>query len=62
MVQALFLPARIRRIVLPAIVIFLFLLQRAEGQQLITYPAPARVQYSQHNDDYTVRVRQPGGE
>lgn len=33
----------------------------ATAQQLITYPAPQAVQYSMHNDDYTVRVRKPGG-
>lgn len=32
------------------------------AQELITYPAPQAVIYSAHNDDYTVRVRKPGGE
>jgi len=32
------------------------------AQELITYPAPKAVIYSMHNDDYTVRVRNPGGE
>jgi hypothetical protein len=32
------------------------------AQELITYPAPKAVIYSMHNDDYTVRVRKPGGE
>ena len=31
------------------------------AQELITYPAPQAVIYSMHNDDYTVRVRKPGG-
>jgi len=31
------------------------------GQELITYPAPKTVVYSMHNDDYTVKVRKPGG-
>src|SRR5688572_8584114 len=31
------------------------------GQELITYPAPKAVIYSMHNDDYTVKVRKPGG-
>ncbi|HEX8461881.1 MAG TPA: glycosyl hydrolase family 28 protein [Segetibacter sp.] len=30
-------------------------------QDLITYPAPAGVIYTQHKDDYTVRVRKAGG-
>lgn len=33
----------------------------AQAQQLVTYPAPAAVIYAMHNDDYTVRVRKPGG-
>ncbi len=32
------------------------------ANELITYPAPAGVMYTSHNDDYTVRVRKPGGE
>lgn len=35
---------------------------RIDAQQLITYPAPQAVVYSMHNDDYTVKVRKPGGE
>ena len=35
---------------------------KTRAQELITYPAPAGVIYSHHNDDYTVRVRTPGGE
>ncbi|MBE7171302.1 MAG: glycoside hydrolase [Williamsia sp.] len=31
------------------------------AQELITYPPPQGVIYSQHNDDYTVKVRKPGG-
>ncbi|MFX1708926.1 glycosyl hydrolase family 28 protein [Chitinophaga sp. CC14] len=34
----------------------------ADAQELVTYPAPKAVIYSMHNDDYTVRVRKPGGE
>lgn len=34
---------------------------RILGQELITYPAPQAVIYSMHNDDYTVKVRKPGG-
>lgn len=30
------------------------------AQQLVIYPVPAGVLYSQHNDDYTVRIRKPG--
>ncbi|WP_404477983.1 glycosyl hydrolase family 28 protein [Novosphingobium sp. BL-52-GroH] len=29
--------------------------------RLQTYPVPAELMYSVHNDDFTVRVRQPGG-
>ena len=32
------------------------------AQELITYSAPQGVIYSQHNDDFTVKVRKPGGE
>jgi hypothetical protein len=31
------------------------------GSQLQVYENPAPLQYSHHNDDFTVRVRQPGG-
>lgn len=34
----------------------------ATAQELVTYPAPKAVIYAMHNDDYTVRVRKPGGE
>ncbi|MFC0772135.1 glycosyl hydrolase family 28 protein [Terrimonas alba] len=30
-------------------------------QQLVVYPAPAKAESSMHNDDFTVRVRKPGG-
>jgi len=45
------------------LITFLLLLiaQSLTAQELITYPAPAGVMYTQHNDDYTVRVRKPGG-
>ena len=35
---------------------------KTSAQQLITYPAPQAVVYAMHNDDYTVKVRKPGGE
>jgi hypothetical protein len=35
---------------------------QANAQQLITYPVPQAVVYAMHNDDYTVKVRRPGGE
>jgi len=35
---------------------------KTNAQQLVVYPAPQAVVYAMHNDDYTVRVRQPGGE
>lgn len=34
---------------------------RLYAQELIVYPVPTGVLYSQHNDDYTVRVRKSGG-
>jgi hypothetical protein len=34
----------------------------AFSQELAIYPPPQQVIYSQHNDDYTVKVRKPGGE
>src|SRR6185369_11024846 len=33
----------------------------AAGPVLQVYSNPAPLQYSHHNDDFTVRVRQPGG-
>lgn len=41
--------------------VFWVLSVRLYAQELIIYPVPAGVLYSQHNDDYTVRVRKPGG-
>jgi len=35
---------------------------KSNAQQLVTYPPPQAVVYSMHNDDYTVKVRMPGGE
>ena len=35
---------------------------KASSQQLITYPAPQAVIYGMHNDNFTVKVRKPGGE
>lgn len=32
------------------------------SQELVTYPAPQQMVYTRHNDDFTVKVRQPGGE
>ncbi|HVV05914.1 MAG TPA: glycosyl hydrolase family 28 protein [Puia sp.] len=43
------------------LLIFILMSCCAQAQQLITYPPPAPVIYSMHNDDYTVRVRRPGG-
>lgn len=34
----------------------------ATAQKIETYPVPREIYYAQHNDDYTVRVRIPGGE
>lgn len=48
-------------------ILFLFFLfcshwSKTNAQQLITYPPPQAVVYAMHNDDYTVKVRKPGGE
>lgn len=32
-----------------------------QGGRIVTYPEPAEVTYTHHNDDFTVRVRTPGG-
>ena len=42
--------------------LFCFYGLKTNAQQLITYPVPQAVVYSMHNDDYTVKVRKPGGE
>lgn len=42
--------------------VILFCCIGVSAQELITYPAPQAVIDSMHNDDYTVRVRKPGGE
>src|SRR5688572_6620691 len=34
----------------------------AQASDLFTYDIPARLLYSHHIDDFTVKVRQPGGE
>ncbi|MCU7552737.1 glycosyl hydrolase family 28 protein [Chitinophagaceae bacterium LB-8] len=46
-------------------ILFVFLILNelsSFAQELITYPAPASVIYTLHNDDYTVKVRKPGGQ
>ncbi|WP_262490764.1 hypothetical protein [Hymenobacter crusticola] len=43
-------------------VCLLALVARAQSGNLVVHPVPNGVLYSQHNDDYTVRVRQVGGE
>lgn len=35
---------------------------KTKAQELVTYPPPQGIIYSQHNDDYTVKVRKPGGD
>jgi hypothetical protein len=47
-------------VIAPLLILLFF--QPSQAQELIIYPAPAAVIYSMHNDDYTVRVRKPGGE
>lgn len=34
----------------------------APAQKIVVHPVPKGIYYAQHNDDYTVRVRVPGGE
>ncbi|GAB3740752.1 hypothetical protein [Spirosoma lituiforme] len=41
--------------------LFWVLSVRLYAQELVIYPVPTGILYSQHNDDYTVRVRKPGG-
>jgi hypothetical protein len=36
--------------------------QAAGAETLLTYPVPQGLMYTAHNDDFTVRVRTPGGE
>ena len=38
-----------------------FFYKNGYAQELIVYPAPQTVNNSMHNDDFTVRVRKPGG-
>ena len=45
-----------------AVMVLCVSLLPSSAQKLITYPPPKEVIYSLHNDDYTVRVRKPGGE
>lgn len=40
----------------------LFIKHIAFSQQLVVYPAAQKVIYTHHNDDFTVKVRKPGGE
>jgi len=47
---------------LPLFSLLCFCCFKANAQQLVTYPVPQAVVYSMHNDDYTVKVRKPGGE
>lgn len=34
----------------------------SNAQELVTYDAPGGLKYTAHNDDYTVKVRKPGGQ
>lgn len=44
------------------IILFLLLAVTARAQELVTYEIPKEMFYSAHNDDFTVKVRIPGGE
>lgn len=48
-----------RTIALAALLLAAF---TARAQKIETYPVPRGIYYAQHNDDYTVRIRIPGGE
>lgn len=37
-------------------------LDAADGNQLQVFPFPQPYRYTHHNDDFTVRVRVPGGD
>lgn len=41
---------------------FLIITGSINAQQLVIYPSPQKIIPASHNDDYTVRVRKPGGE
>lgn len=43
-------------------IIFLIFAITAQAQELVTYEIPKEMFYSAHNDDFTVKVRIPGGE
>ena len=42
--------------------ILLFTPLALQAQELVTYDVPGGMKYTAHNDDFTVKVRQPGGE
>ncbi|MCX6236398.1 MAG: glycosyl hydrolase family 28 protein [Bacteroidia bacterium] len=42
--------------------ILIFISPVLQAQELVTYDAPGGMKYTAHNDDFTVKVRQPGGE
>lgn len=42
--------------------VFIFLCSMLFAQQLVIHPVPDELVYTRHNDDYTVQVRQIGGE
>lgn len=44
------------------LILFLAMLPVLQAQELVTYDAPGGMKYTAHNDDFTVRVRKPGGE
>ncbi len=44
------------------IVLLLFAVATGTQAQILTYPVPKQLYYARHNDDYTVKVRQVGGD
>src|ERR1043165_6355016 len=50
--------SRVLAVLVPAVL----LAGAVRAGELRTYPVPAALLYSAHNDDFTVRVRKPGGE
>lgn len=43
-------------------ILIIFISSVIQAQELVTYDAPGGLKYSAHNDDYTVKVRKPGGQ
>lgn len=54
---------KLKRILTGSLLVPVLIISMAsQAQQLVVYPAPKAAPDSMHNDDYTVKVRQPGGQ